>query len=103
MRYMVVHLLERGGKMPLHYFSYSKGKQVAKFQSDMLRGLGEIAFTPHLKSLAKCVKNSVVTASGNKECGSDTQTRIYLKLEITVGSLEDVLAQFNYSTLLSLS
>jgi len=45
------------------------------------------------------VKNSVVRASGNKEYGTDTQTRVYLKLEITVGSLENVLAQFYYSTL----
>lgn len=65
----------------------------------MESGLGEIAFTSHLKSPAKCVKSPVVRASGNKECGTGTQTRVYLKLETTVGSLENVLAQFNYSTL----
>lgn len=69
----------------------------------MYCGLGEIAFTPHLKPPAKCVKNPVVRASGNRECGTDTQTRVYLKLEITLGTLENILAQFNYSTLLSLS
>lgn len=46
-----------------------------------------------------CEKSCCHRASGNKECGTGTQTRVHLKLEITVGSLENVLAQFNYSTL----